>query len=341
MAKKRKKAAPRPKPLALATKDGSGTPSSPEAQTSGSRPAFVIRFALICLVAFAILQFVPESAWQPANKHTARALAATLKLAGVTAVCREDLVSGGGFAVRIVAECTVLLLGALFACFVNAFPATWKMRLAGLAAGLPALYLLNHLRLVAVYLIGIHHRDWFDVAHVYFGQVAMVLATLGACVVWLRVVGGDWDPKSMAGFCLRFAILSIPLCWAWVMVNRDYVGLIDGLVERLFALFHYRFQLKREHAIYYQTFNLITIVALVGASDRMTWKTKGRALAAGLGIAVVLHLSFRILNLMLAAFGHSRLYAVSVLVTTVGQYLLPLVVYFGFAGKQQRTFRLL
>lgn len=292
---------------------------------------FVWWFGLLCLVVFVLIHLTPESNWLWLNEATAHALSFSLGWIGFQAHVRQDLVFGGGFSVRIISECTILLLGSLYSCFVLTFPATLKGRLLGLLSGLVFLFLANQLRLLIVFGVGIYDRTLFNLVHVYLGQIAMVFTTLATCLLWMRGSGVPGPSMPSGRFWGRLALWSIPLCALWIWANREYVGLLDAGVEWLFSLWDYRFVLKRDHSLYYQTFNLVTIIAVVLASTRIPRTQKTKALACGLGLAALFHFLFRVFNLCLAAFGMAKLYPLSVLITTLGQYLLPVLIYFGFS----------
>jgi exosortase/archaeosortase family protein len=219
-------------------------------------------------------------------------------------------------------------MAGLYLAFLLAFPAPAGRKSVGLLAGLPFLYGLNLVRLVALYLAGLRDAQLFKIGHVYLGEVAMVLGVWMACLVWLFFVAADGYRRiPRPWFLLRLAAVSAPLCLAWWQVNQGYMEMMDRLVAAAFALFDYRLMMPRTHEIYYQTFNIVAIIAIIAACRNVPLRRRLLALALGLSIAVLLHTGFRILNVLLTGFHLPGILPVSVLVATVGQYLLPVLIW--------------
>jgi exosortase H (IPTLxxWG-CTERM-specific) len=98
-----------------------------------------------------------------------------------------------GFAMAIEAGCNgveamlVLLAGIL------AFPAPWRWKLAGLAAGVVAIQVLNIARIVSLFYLGQWNGPWFDWAHLYLWQALIMLDALVVWLLWMRNAPG---PKA-------------------------------------------------------------------------------------------------------------------------------------------------
>jgi exosortase H (IPTLxxWG-CTERM-specific) len=93
-----------------------------------------------------------------------------------------------GFAVSIEAGCngveaTIVLLAAILA-----FPAPWKHKLAGLAAGIVAVQGLNVVRVISLFYIGQWDRQWFEWAHLYVWQALIMLDVLIVWLIWVRTL---------------------------------------------------------------------------------------------------------------------------------------------------------
>ena len=107
-----------------------------------------------------------------------------------------------GFAVSIEAGCngveaTIVLLAAILA-----FPAPWKHKLAGLAAGIVAVQGLNILRVISLFYLGQWDFDVFEWAHLYVWQALIMLDVLIVWLIWVRRVpreGGEpLPPPALA-----------------------------------------------------------------------------------------------------------------------------------------------
>jgi exosortase H (IPTLxxWG-CTERM-specific) len=78
---------------------------------------------------------------------------------------------------------TILLWAALFA-----FPAPWKMKTVGLAAGTLAIQLLNVARFISLFYIGQYSASWFEFAHGYLWETLLMLDTTVVFWLWVRRV---------------------------------------------------------------------------------------------------------------------------------------------------------
>jgi len=103
-----------------------------------------------------------------------------------------------GFAVSIEAGCngveaTIVLLAAILA-----FPAPWKNKLIGIAAGIVAVQGLNVVRVISLFYLGQWDRDWFEWAHLYVWQALIMLDVLIVWLVWVRTLPrrGDEGPPA-------------------------------------------------------------------------------------------------------------------------------------------------
>jgi exosortase H (IPTLxxWG-CTERM-specific) len=96
--------------------------------------------------------------------------------------------SRNGFAVSIEAGCngieaTIVLVAAMLA-----FPATWRRKLVGLAAGIVAVQGLNVIRVISLFYLGQWSEQAFDFAHRYVWQALIMLDVLVIWLVWVRTL---------------------------------------------------------------------------------------------------------------------------------------------------------
>ena len=151
---------------------------------------YVWRALLLGGVAYAILYFpyppgsLPVRLLQGYLNAIAHASAWGVWLFDRSVVARGDLVEGL-FSLRIVLDCAALDAHALFAAAVLAFPAPWRHRLAGVAAGTLGLAAVNVGRIVVLYLIGIRWPAVFSFMHEEVLQLAIVLSAFLAFLGWI------------------------------------------------------------------------------------------------------------------------------------------------------------
>jgi exosortase H (IPTLxxWG-CTERM-specific) len=99
-----------------------------------------------------------------------------------------------GFAVSIEAGCngieaTIVLVAAIFA-----FPAPWRDRLIGLAAGIVAVQGVNVVRVISLFYLGQWSMKAFNWAHLYVWQALIMLDVLVVWLIWVRML-----PRELTG----------------------------------------------------------------------------------------------------------------------------------------------
>jgi exosortase H (IPTLxxWG-CTERM-specific) len=66
------------------------------------------------------------------------------------------------------------------------FPATWLQRLKGLVWGILAIQVLNIVRIISLFYLGLWNEVWFEWAHLYVWQVLIMLDALIVFLLWVR-----------------------------------------------------------------------------------------------------------------------------------------------------------
>jgi exosortase H (IPTLxxWG-CTERM-specific) len=151
---------------------------------------FLVTFLVVLAASFAFL------AWKPVNDHVvepftgqiAKASGVALRAIGQDVTRTGTMLRSPRFAVNIRNGCNgveamVILLAAMVA-----FPASWKARLVGLAAGAVAIQAVNLVRVVALFLTGSYLPRLFDTSHTVVWQTLVILAAVLIWIVWARRV---------------------------------------------------------------------------------------------------------------------------------------------------------
>jgi exosortase/archaeosortase family protein len=74
----------------------------------------------------------------------------------------------------------------IFIAIIGAFPAKNSGKLIGLLLGVPAIHILNMLRMIFISLILYHNRSLFHFFHGYFWQVGFVVFMLILVFIWMN-----------------------------------------------------------------------------------------------------------------------------------------------------------
>lgn len=123
----------------------------------------------------------------PAGVITARSVAATLRWLGMD--CRREvntLVHPGGFGCEIDFRCTGCIPAGLLATVILVARGRLRTKLWGAAFGIAGVLLLNWIRLVSLFGIGVFFPRAFGIAHSVIWQVLSVSFLLGFFLVWRR-----------------------------------------------------------------------------------------------------------------------------------------------------------
>jgi exosortase H (IPTLxxWG-CTERM-specific) len=166
------------------------TEASPEAGRSRATRLSSFLFLAKFLVLLLVLYFLV--AWGPVNDHVivpftasiASMSAAVLKVIGEPITVNGTAISGGGFGVNIENGCNGIETALLFVSAVLAFPATWRSRLLGAAAGLAAIQVINLVRVVSLFWIGRHYPGFFHSSHTVVWQSVVVLFGVLLFFLW-------------------------------------------------------------------------------------------------------------------------------------------------------------
>jgi exosortase H (IPTLxxWG-CTERM-specific) len=122
----------------------------------------------------------------------ARYLAVYARLAGVVLhlfdsgvrVVGNDIV--GRTSLTVAKNCDAMDVTLLFSAAVIAFPAPWRRRLVGIAAGVAALTIVNVLRIASLYFVDLRWPSAFETIHAEVWPLLIVVLAAGAFLAWSR-----------------------------------------------------------------------------------------------------------------------------------------------------------
>lgn len=156
----------------------------------------MLRFILVFL-ALLIVLFIAELT-PPIEKHVilpftsvlADASAWIIHLFDGTTISNGKLIQNadGSFIVSIERGCNGVEAVIILISAILAFPAPWKHKLIGLGLGFIAIQVLNLVRIVSLFYLGMWSPIWFKWFHEYLWQALIVLDALIVFLVWLRYI---------------------------------------------------------------------------------------------------------------------------------------------------------
>lgn len=149
---------------------------------------FMARYAVILSVGFLVLALKPvnDRVVDPYTTFVAHEARFALNLLGENARVDGQVLSSPRFAVQIYNGCNGLEAILVFVAGVLAFPAPWARRLAGVFLGVLAIQVVNTIRVVSLFYIGIFKPQWFAVSHVFIWQSLIILVGVVLWLVWVQ-----------------------------------------------------------------------------------------------------------------------------------------------------------
>ncbi len=168
------------------------TASVTRAQTFWQRNGLILRawlvFALMIGFFSALLLLLSlYTDFEPWLNHaTATALAGALWLLGADAQASGTLVTSKIFSAEIITECTAIFPLMIFLAAVVAYPCAWKKKLWGMALGVPAILVINLIRLVSLFYIGYWFPSAFETAHLLIWQSLIIFFAVLLWLVWVE-----------------------------------------------------------------------------------------------------------------------------------------------------------
>lgn len=116
-----------------------------------------------------------------------------LNIFGMKTRATNELISSAYFSVGIAKGCDAIEAMALFAAALLSFPAKWLHKLAGFFAGIAILFILNIVRVVSLFMIGVYYPKAFEIMHVEVWQVLFIIFAIGLWIFWIK-----WTGKGVA-----------------------------------------------------------------------------------------------------------------------------------------------
>jgi exosortase H (IPTLxxWG-CTERM-specific) len=149
---------------------------------------FVVAFALL-LGVFYGLTLTPlfKNKLFPAYlRSNARVSSAILRGMGYPCVSVGTSVTTGSFSIEIRRGCDAVEPTALFAAAVLAFPGLFRRKAVGVLVGTVVLALLNLVRILSLFLIGVHAPRFFEAMHADVWQAFFILLALVLWGLWIQ-----------------------------------------------------------------------------------------------------------------------------------------------------------
>jgi exosortase/archaeosortase family protein len=137
--------------------------------------------------AYYLIAFLFNDLFNIYIKITASIAAFVLNALGTDAVSNGQAIVTNDFILSLSFGCEGTEPIVIFIAGVIAFPAKWKPKLLGLVGGTILLYLLNFIRIIALYYIGRGSADTFETFHVAVFPVLFIFISIIVFYLWLKL----------------------------------------------------------------------------------------------------------------------------------------------------------
>lgn len=127
---------------------------------------------------------------------TANATAWSLRLLGLNGKADGRFLWTPICSFEIIGECTAYYPVAIFVAAVVAFPARITRKLLGIGLGVPAVLLLNQIRLVSLCYISYWMPKHFETMHIVVWQSLIIILTVVLWLIWATTLAGHDDGQS-------------------------------------------------------------------------------------------------------------------------------------------------
>jgi exosortase H (IPTLxxWG-CTERM-specific) len=161
------------------------TPANPP--PSNRRSAlFLARFVGLLVAFYLIVASHPvnDAVIVPFTGAVARVSAVVLNVLGEKVEVNGTELRSSRFAVEIENGCNGVETALLFGAAVLAFPAPWRRRLLGLLLGFLAIQVINLVRVVTLFWVGVHRPALFGPSHTVLWQSIVVLCGVLLFLLW-------------------------------------------------------------------------------------------------------------------------------------------------------------
>jgi len=159
---------------------------------------FLVLFLTFLGVSFTVIALDPvnDAVVLPYTAFIARISGALLRLFGENATVDSCVVSSPRFAVTIYNGCNGLITSLIFVSGVLAFPARWSAKAVGVVGGLVAIQLVNLIRILSLFYIGIYIPAIFNQSHIFIWQSVVILVGVALWVMWAHRFAAPADRRS-------------------------------------------------------------------------------------------------------------------------------------------------
>jgi len=116
----------------------------------------------------------------------ARSTGFIISIFGAKVQVSGTVISSPLFSVEVIPACTGLFPTVIFISAVLAYPCKLKEKLIGIGLGIPAIFLVNLVRMVSLFYVGAYFPQIFEATHLLFWQSLIIIAAVLLWLLWVQ-----------------------------------------------------------------------------------------------------------------------------------------------------------
>jgi archaeosortase B (VPXXXP-CTERM-specific) len=145
----------------------------------------VVFFVIIGIFTILYYQVIESRPFHAFMAFTANLTGILLNITGRNVTVSDTVVSSPQFSYQIVDLCTAVMPMLILTAAILAYPSRVKEKLVGLLIGLPGIFIVNQVRLISLFYIGLYAPGIFETAHLLVWQSLMILLAIGLWLIWV------------------------------------------------------------------------------------------------------------------------------------------------------------
>jgi exosortase/archaeosortase family protein len=163
---------------------------------------FILLYVIYMLIAFILVDYQPIHDFLRLDEFYTAAVVVLSKylieLIGISVTAQGSFLHLNSAIMEVKFGCNGLEAILLFAAAVLAYPASWKLRLAGIIIGSTFLQIFNLIRIAILAWVLEYHPTVFPIMHEYITQSIMIAIAFVAFLVYLQNVTRHEKLKNRA-----------------------------------------------------------------------------------------------------------------------------------------------
>jgi exosortase H (IPTLxxWG-CTERM-specific) len=109
-----------------------------------------------------------------------------INLLGTKSVLSYKTITSQSFSVLVINQCNGVFTTGIFISAVFAFPARLREKIIGILLGFFSIFVINVLRIVGIFFVGIKFPNFMHEAHVWVAQTLVIILSISIWLLWVE-----------------------------------------------------------------------------------------------------------------------------------------------------------